>query len=80
MTTQTVTREQLHGYIDAMPDYGIPIVGPLLAHFADDTIIIETDLTTEEKADIAEGRKERKEHPENFISLDEYVKSRGVKL
>jgi len=43
-----------------------------------DLIIIETDLTAEEKADIAEGRKERREHPENFISLDEYVKSRGI--
>jgi len=50
----------------------------ILAHFADDQIIIETDLTAEEKADIAEGRKERREHPENFISLEEYVKSRGI--
>jgi hypothetical protein len=78
MTAQTVTRQQLHGYIDAMPDYGLSIVEPILAHFADDQIIIETDLTAEEKADIAEGRKERREHPENFISLDEYVKSRGI--
>ena len=78
MATQTVTRQQLHGYIDAMPDYGLPIVEPILAHFADDLIIIETDLTAEEKADIAEGRKERMEHPENFISLDEYVTSRGI--
>ena len=41
-------------------------------------IEIETDLTAEEKADIAEGRKERREHPENFISLDEYAESRGL--
>jgi len=30
------------------------------------TLVIETNLTTEEKAVIKAGRKERKEHPENF--------------
>jgi len=65
------TRRRLHDYIDAMPEYGLSVVEPLLAHFADEALIVETDLTAEEKADIAEGRLLRKEHPEEFISLDE---------
>lgn len=73
MTAQPITRQRLHQYIDAMPDYGLPIVEPILAHFADDPLVIETNLTAEEKEDIAEGRKLRREHPEEFISLDHYL-------
>ena len=32
------------------------------------TDVIETNLTADEKAVIKAGRKERKEHPENFSS------------
>jgi hypothetical protein len=77
MIAQPVTRKRLHDYIDAMPDYGLPIVEPILAHFADEPFIIETDLTAEEKSDIAEGRKLRQKHPEEFMSLDHYL-TRGV--
>ena len=78
MTTQPATRQRLHDYIDAMPDYGLPIVEPILAHFADEPLIIETNLTSEEKTIIQEGRKERKEHPESFITLAEYKKGLGL--
>ena len=73
MTAQTAIRQRLHDYIDAMPDYGLPIVEPILAHFADEPLVIETNLTAGEKADIEEGRKLRREHPEEFISLDQYL-------
>lgn len=76
MTAQPATRQRLHDYIDAMPDYGLSIVEPILAHFADEPLVFETDLTAEEKADIAEGRKLRREHPEEFISLDQYLTKR----
>ena len=65
MTTQTITRQRLRDYIDTMPDYGLSIVEPILAHFADE-LFIDTNLTAEEKAVIIAGRKERKEHPESF--------------
>jgi len=67
------TRQRLHDYIDTMPDYGLSIVEPLLAHFADEPLVIETNLTAEEKADIEEGRWLRKKHPEEFVSLDHYL-------
>ncbi|MDR2971020.1 MAG: hypothetical protein LBU83_03730 [Bacteroidales bacterium] len=53
-------------YINAMPDHGLSIVEPILAHFADEPFFIETNLTEDEKAVIKAGRIERKEHPENF--------------
>ena len=75
MTAQLAIRKRLHDYIDAMPDYGISVVEPILAHFADEPLVIEADLTAEEKADIAEGRRFRREHPEEFVSLDKYLES-----
>jgi hypothetical protein len=36
-------------------------------------VLIETDLTDEENAIIDAGAKEYREHPENFISLDDYL-------
>ena len=74
MTIQPASRQRLHEYIDAMPEYSLPIVEPILAHFADEPLVIETNLTPDEKADIKEGRKLRREHPEEFISLDHYLK------
>jgi hypothetical protein len=56
-----------------MPEYGLSIVEPILAHFADEPFVIETNLTVDEKADIEEGRKLRREHPEEFISLKDYL-------
>jgi hypothetical protein len=35
-----------------------------------DEVIIETDLTEEEKAIVREGRKHYREHPEDFFTLD----------
>ena len=36
------------------------------------------DLTEQEKADMAAMRKEFREHPENFISIDEYMAKNGI--
>jgi hypothetical protein len=50
-------------------------VEPILAHFADEPIVFETDLATEEKMDITEGRKLRRENPEEFVSLGSLFKA-----
>jgi predicted RNase H-like HicB family nuclease len=42
----------------------------------DEPLAIETDLTDEEKAIVAQGKRERAEHPESYISLTEYINSR----
>jgi len=66
-TTSIAVRRELKKYIDAMPESNLEIVRPMLSFLAMNApIVIETNLTADEKAVIREGRKERKEHPENF--------------
>ncbi|MCL2295288.1 MAG: hypothetical protein FWC36_10585 [Spirochaetes bacterium] len=64
-------RRELKQYIDKIPESNLEIVRPMLSFLAmkqDDRLVIETNLTASEKAVIKAGRKERKEHPENFTS------------
>jgi hypothetical protein len=75
--TQTVTlRRELHGFIDAMPAWRLAPLKLLLADLAEPDepiIIIETDLTEEERQLCIEGEKHFHEHPEDFISLDDFL-------
>jgi hypothetical protein len=57
-------------YLDTLPERSLLALKPLYT--------IETDLTDEEDAIIDAGAKEHREHPENFISLDDYL-TEGVK-
>ena len=72
-TTANTVRRELKRYIDAIPENNLEIVRPMLSFLAgnqviNEPLIIETNLTVDEKATIKAGRKERKEHPENFTS------------
>jgi hypothetical protein len=72
-TTVTAIKGELKGYIDAIPDRNLEMVRPILSFLAgnpeaDKPLVIETDLTNEEIAMIDEGRRNRKEHPENFTT------------
>ena len=72
-TTANTVRRELKQYIDAIPECNLEIVRPMLSFLARNQAInepfaIETNLTPDEKAVIKAGRKERKEHPENFTS------------
>ena len=67
----TAVRRELKRYIDAIPENNLEIVRPMLSFLAGNKVmyeplVIETNLTPDEKAIIKAGRKERKEHPENF--------------
>jgi hypothetical protein len=64
-------RQELKTYIDDIPESSLSILEPLLSFFArEKKPLVETDLTAEEQDIIAEGRREYREHPENFVSLD----------
>lgn len=63
----SVIRKEIQEYIDIIPDSKLEALKPLLTVLADDSIVIETDLTDEEKAIIAEGREEYKKGP--FVPL-----------
>jgi len=70
-TTANIVRRELKRYIDAIPEPNLEIVRPMLSFLAgnqamNEPFAIETNLTADEKATIKAGRKERKEHPENF--------------
>jgi hypothetical protein len=71
MTTKITVRQELHDFIDAIPDHNLDIIRPMLSFLAktpviDEPLVIETDLTAEEQAIIAEGRKEKQINPSSF--------------
>ena len=43
---------------------------PLFDILVDDEVVIETDLTDEEKVIIEEGDRHYKDHPEDFVPLE----------
>jgi len=67
MNGATAIRQELKSFIDVIPDHSLYALKPLLLVLAEtEPLVIETDLTDEEIAMIDEGRRNRKEHPENF--------------
>jgi hypothetical protein len=71
--TAVAMRKKLHYYIDSIQDKKLPAIEPILELLADGdwTPVLETDLTPEEEAVIAEGDRQLKEHPEAFVSLED---------
>jgi hypothetical protein len=57
-------------------------VRPLLRSYTDgaddEPLVIETELTDEERCWVAEGMKEYEEHPENFTSWADMKKELGL--
>ena len=67
-------RQELHSYLDILPEAKLEVLKPLLSFLAhdatEDGVIIETDLTDEEHAIIAEGMEEYSRNPDSFVSLE----------
>lgn len=61
-------RKEILEYIENISDSKLEALKPVLAILADESIIVDTDLTEEEKAMIAQGREDYKKG--DFISLD----------
>jgi hypothetical protein len=70
MNATATARQELHSFIDTLPDNSISALRPLFSLLSDEQSVIETDLTAEEKAIIAKGRKQYREHPETFVRLN----------
>ena len=64
----TVIRKEIMNYIDDIPDIKLEALKPILTLLVDEIIVVETDLTSDEKAIVSEGREEYKRG--NFIQLD----------
>jgi hypothetical protein len=75
--TGTALRQELHAFIDTIPERRLTALRPLLADLATDDNdywkpVIEP-ASPEEIAMIKEGVQEYRDHPENFISLADYM-------
>ena len=70
-------RQEIHSAIDSLAEKDLASLKPLIDHLVDlsDPLIIETDLTPDEKAILDAGAKEYEENPDSFISLTEYEKT-----
>ena len=64
-------RQEIHTYIDDIPESKLMALKPLLFTLASDSIVIEYDLTDEELALHSQGMAAYKVNPDNFISLDD---------
>jgi hypothetical protein len=65
----TVLRKELHGYIDAMPEYNLVALKPLLSVLAEPLYTIEP-ASPEECAMVEERVKEYHENPSSFVPLE----------
>lgn len=79
--TTTALRQELQGYLAAIPERRLTALKPLLADLANDGAdywkpIIEP-ASPEEIEMIEEGVREYHEHPETFISLKDFLAERG---
>ena len=63
-------RQEIHTYIDDIPESKLIALKPLLFALADDSIVIETNLTEEERSLIAKGMTDYRANPSSFVSLD----------
>jgi predicted Zn-dependent peptidase len=68
-------RQEATKYFSEIPDSKLTVLLPLLKDYAENSLVIETDLTDEERQIIAEGDKEYNQGA-NFVSWNDYKKSR----
>jgi len=68
--TTAVLKEELHNYIDTMPERSLYALKPLMSVLAEPLYTIEADLTAEEIAMIDEGMAEYRANPSSFIPLE----------
>jgi hypothetical protein len=64
-------RSELKNIIDFMPEKHLSALKPILTALSVDPVIIETDLTPEEKAITEAGEREYALHPESFVRLED---------
>ena len=68
MTATATMRQEIQSFIECVPDEKIPTLRSLVEFLADEPLIIETDLTDEEKRIIKRDAARFKTHPEEFVS------------
>ena len=64
-------RQEIHAYINDIPESKLIALKPLLIALSDDSIVIEHDLTNKERVMIAKGLEEYETNPDSFVPLGE---------
>jgi hypothetical protein len=67
--TAMVLRNELHGYIDTMPEYNLAALKPLLSMLSEPLYTIEP-ASPEECAMVEERVREYHENPSSFVPLE----------
>ena len=62
-------REDLHSFIDTMPERNVQALWPIISILAEAEYALETDLTDEEHALIAESVQRYHADPARFVPL-----------
>ena len=85
ITETTALRQELHNFIDTLPERKLSALKPLLSILTEEEypigiedipeseIAIETDLSDEERAIVTRGVTRYHEHPEEFVTLDSVI-------
>ena len=63
-------RQEIHTFIDDITESKLIALKPLLCALADESVVIETKLTAEEKDIIAKCMSEYENKPGDFIPLE----------
>jgi len=63
-------RQEIHNYIDDISESKLVVLKPLLYALADESIVIERNLTDDERSLIARGMVEYEDNPDSFIPLE----------
>ena len=67
----TAMLQEIYAYIDDMPESKLEALRQFLRAFIDEPLIIETDLTDEEREIVRRSREHYRAHPEDFIPLED---------
>lgn len=64
-------RQEIHAYVDDITEKKLLALKPLLFALADESIVIEKDLTEEEREIINKGMADYEANPNSFVPLAE---------
>jgi len=64
-------KQEIQSFIEDIPESKLIALKPLLVALLDDSIVIESNLTDEERLIVDAGMKEYRLYPNKFVSIDD---------
>ena len=66
-------RQEIHAYVDDFSESELMALKPLLSTLANDSIVIESDMTDEERELHVQGMETYRANPDSYIPLDDLI-------